>query len=361
MRYYLIAGEASGDIHGSALMRSIKSSDPNAEFRFWGGDEMESVSEGLVKHYRDTSFMGFIEVIKNLFVIMKLFSFCKKDITAFSPDKIIFIDYPGFNLRMASWAKKNGYETIYYIAPQVWAWKESRVKKIKKSIDHLFVILPFEKAFFEKHSIDAKYFGHPLTTRIERFLDSHKINENIPKDCIACFPGSRSQEIRAHMDVIIQAAKKLPNEKFVIAGVQSVETNVYKQAYNQNIDIIFNKNYQLLSKAKLAIVTSGTATLETALFNVPQVVIYKGNELSYQIAKRIIKLEYISLVNLLSNKEVVKELIQNQLTTDNLTKEIRSLMDKAVIESQRHAYGQIRQMLGTEDPSIEIAKIITQN
>jgi len=358
MKYYLIAGEASGDIHGSALMSAIKIQDPNATFRFWGGDNMQNISQGIVKHYKDTSFMGFIEVIKNLPTIIKLFSFCKKDIKEYNPDKIIFIDYPGFNLRMALWAKKKGFETIYYIAPQVWAWKESRVKKIKKYIDHLFVILPFEEAYFQSHGIDAKYYGHPLVNRIKSFQESCELNKTIPPNCIACFPGSRKQEIKAHMDVIIQAAEEFPDEKFVIAGVQSVDSSVYQNQSNHNIEIIFNKNYQLLSQAKLAIVSSGTATLETALFNVPQVVIYKGNELSYQIAKRIIKLDYISLVNLLANKEVVKELIQGQLTKDNLVFELKSLMNIAVIDIQRDAYAEIRQMLGEENPNIAIANII---
>jgi lipid-A-disaccharide synthase len=261
---------------------------------------------------------------------------------------------------MAGWSKKQGFKTIYYIAPQVWAWKESRVKKIKKYIDQLFVILPFEESYFQEHNIKAKYFGHPLKTRIKKFQDSYVPDITIPSDCIACFPGSRKQEISAHMDVIIQVAKRFSKENFVIAGVQTVDTKVYDQLVPNNFQIVFNQNYQILSQAKLAIVSSGTATLEAALFNVPQVVIYRGNELSYQIAKRIIKLEHISLVNLLAKRTVVKELIQSELSKDRLEKEIESLLQESTMTFQRQAYAQINNILGEDDPSLAIASLIVK-
>ena len=358
MKYYLIAGEASGDINAAALMSSILKQDPDAEFRYWGGDEMGKIAPGLVKHYKNTSFMGFVEVFKNLKTIISLFKFCKKDILNYNPDKVIFIDYPGFNLRMAKWTKRKGFFNIYFIAPQVWAWKESRVKQINAYVDQLFVVLPFEKAFFAKHNIDAHYFGHPLKHRINKFIKDKSTNTKNKNGFIACFPGSRKQEIKSHMHIINAIAKKMPQQEFKVAAVKSVQSKIYEQKKEPNIKLVYNQNYELLCRAKSAIISSGTATLEAALFGVPQVVIYKGNPISYQIAKRIINLKYISLVNLLADSPVVSELIQSELTVDRLHEELSKLNQNDHRASMFNSYSSISSQLGEGNPCNKIAELI---
>lgn len=326
MKYYIIAGEASGDLHGSNLIKEIRLLDNTAAFRVWGGDKMEAAGAILVKHYRDLAFMGFVEVLKNLRVILNNLAYCKKDILLHKPDVLVLIDYPGFNLRIAKWAKERGIRVIYYISPQVWAWKESRVKTIKRDVDKMIVILPFEKDFYKKWNFEVEYVGHPLLDVIDNFVPGKKLfsHENI----IALLPGSRKQEILKKLPVMLDAAKNFPSYQFVIAKAPGIDETFYNtllQPY-PNVSFVVNQTYQLLSEAKAALVTSGTATLETALFSVPQIVCYKGSNLSYQIAKRLIKIKYISLVNLIMNKEVVKELIQRDLTAENITAELSLLL-----------------------------------
>jgi lipid-A-disaccharide synthase len=327
VKYYIIAGEASGDLHGSNLIKEIKKLDAGAIIRGWGGDKMEAAGAMLAKHYRDLAFMGFAEVIKNLPAIMKNFKFCKEDIQTFQPDAVILINYSAFNLRIAKWTHQKKYKTIFYISPQVWAWKESRIKTIKKYIDKMIVILPFEKQFFKKWNYDVEYVGHPLVDVIENFKKEHssiKQSSNI----IALLPGSRKQEIATKLPIMLQASKNFSNYNFIVAKAPSVDDEFYEpflSGYN-NVEVITNDTYSLLMKATAALVTSGTATLETALFGVPEVICYKAGSISYQIAKRLVKLKFICLVNLIMDKEVVKELIQNDLTAENITKELNGIL-----------------------------------
>jgi len=328
MQYYIIAGEASGDLHGSNLIKELRKLDATASIRCWGGDKMEAAGATVVKHYRDLAFMGFTEVIKNLPTIFRNIDFCKKDILAHKPDVLILIDYPGFNLRIAKWAKQQGLKIIYYISPQVWAWKENRVKDIKANVDKMLVILPFEKDFYKKWNYDVEYVGHPLVEVIESFQSSVYSLKLNPANIIALLPGSRKQEILKKLPIMLEVAKFFPAYQFVVAKAPGLDENFYNQllAPYTNVSAVVNKTYELLSQAKAALVTSGTATLETALFAVPEVICYKGNSLSYQIAKRLIKIKYIGLVNLIMDKEVVKELIQDELTVENIKNELENLL-----------------------------------
>jgi lipid-A-disaccharide synthase len=335
MQYYIIAGEASGDLHGSNLIKELRKLDAAANIRCWGGDKMEAAGATLVKHYRDLAFMGFIEVIKNLRTIFKNIDFCKKDILDNKPDVLILIDYPGFNLRIAKWAKRQGLKVIYYISPQVWAWKENRVKGIKESVDKMLVILPFEKDFYKKWNYEVEYVGHPLVEVIEEFgirnleLGIQNGASVIPNSgIIALLPGSRQQEILKKLPIMLEVAKHFPDYQFVVAKAPGLEESFYNEllAPYKNVSSMVNKTYELLSQSKAALVTSGTATLETALFAVPEVICYKGNAISYKIAKALVKIKYIGLVNLIMDKEVVKELIQDELTVENLKKELGDLL-----------------------------------
>lgn len=327
MKYYIIAGEASGDLHGSNLIKELQKLDSAAEICCWGGDKMKATGAALVKHYKELAFMGFAEVIKNLPEILKNFKFCKNDISMFHPDVIIFIDYPGFNLRMAKWAKENNYKTVFYISPQVWAWKESRVKNIKKYIDKMLVILPFEKDFYKKWNYDVEYVGHPLVKVIEDFKKEHP-QIHFSENTIALLPGSRKQEIEAKLPVMLESTKNFPDYQFIVGKAPSIEDEFYEGFIKdyKNVQVISNETYSLLMKSAAALVTSGTATLETALFGVPEIVCYKASNISYQIAKRLVKLKFISLVNLIMNKEVVKELIQNDLTSENITAGLKKIL-----------------------------------
>lgn len=333
MKYYIIAGEASGDLHGSNLMKSLLKVDTEAQFRFWGGDLMQNVGGTLVMHYKERSFMGFAEVIFNLRKILGLIKFCKNDIEEFQPDVIVFIDNSGFNLRIAEWAKKKNFRTHYYISPQVWASRAGRIEKIKRDIDQMYVILPFEKAFYKEHGFDVHFVGHPL---IDAIADRTQVDENTfrkensltDKPIIALLPGSRKQEITKMLGVMLSLVEDYPDYQFVIAGAPSQEFSFYEPFIkNENVAFIANKTYDLLSVSMAALVTSGTATLETALFKVPQVVCYKANAISYQIAKRIITLKFISLVNLIMDREVVTELIQNDLNKTRLKNELDKILD----------------------------------
>ena len=332
MKYYIIAGEASGDLHGSNLIKELHKLDTNAVIRCWGGDKMKAAGAILVKDYRELAFMGFTEVIKNLPTIFRNLSFCKKDILQHRPDILILIDYPGFNLRIAKWAKQQGLKIVYYISPQIWAWKENRVHGIKKYVDKMLVILPFEKAFYKKWNYEVEYVGHPLVEVIEEFEnqkskpDSYRVENQ--KLVIALLPGSRRQEILKKLPVMLQVANHYPDYKFIVAKAPGLPDEFYNELLQpySNVDSVANKTYELLSQSQAALVTSGTATLETALFAVPEIICYKGNGISYQIAKRLIKIKYIGLVNLIMDKQVVKELIQDELTEKNLVAELDLLL-----------------------------------
>lgn len=344
MKYYIIAGEASGDLHGSNLIKEIKELDADAAIRCWGGDMMQAAGGNVVKHYRELAFMGFIEVVKNLPAILSNLKFCKQDIEYFKPDALVLIDYPGFNLRIAKWAKEQGYKIIYYISPQVWAWKEGRVKGIKKWVDKMLVILPFEKEFYKQWDYNVEYVGHPLVEVIDEFSktkswqmitmhpngDTSQKSEDASKEVIALLPGSRKQEIAIKLPIMLKATASFPQYECIVAQAPSQPYEFYKEivAPYPNVEIAFTgQTYTLLKRAKAALVTSGTATLETALFGVPQIVCYKGSAISYQIAKRLVKIKYISLVNLIMDKPVVKELIQNELTPENLRHELSQILN----------------------------------
>jgi lipid-A-disaccharide synthase len=347
MKYYIIAGEASGDLHGSNLIKELQKLDANANIRCWGGDKMKATGAMLVKHYKELAFMGFAEVIKNLPEIFKNFKFCKNDITAFHPDVIIFIDYPGFNLRMAKWAKENNYKTVFYISPQVWAWKESRVKNIKKHIDKMLVILPFEKDFYKKWNYEVEYVGHPLVKVIEDFKKEHP-QIHVSKNIIALLPGSRKQEINAKLPVMLRATKNFPDYQFIVGKAPSIDDDFYEGFIKdyENVKVISNDTYSLLMKSVAALVTSGTATLETALFDVPEIVCYKASNISYQIARRLIKLKFICLVNLIMDKEVVKELIQNDLTPEKISLELKKILSNPQKkEKMQQDYAELKQLL----------------
>ena len=368
MKYYIIAGEASGDLHGSNLMKSIFIEDSAADIRFWGGDLMQAVGGKLVKHYRELAFMGFAEVIMNLRTIFKNIDICKNDILKFGPDVIVFIDYPGFNMRIAKWAKKRSIKTHYYISPQIWAWKENRIKSIKRDFDKLYVILPFEKDFYEvKHKMPVEFVGHPLIDAIdnhvkidfETFIGQNNLDN---KPIIAVLPGSRKQEISKMLAVMLSNVNDFSDYQFVIAGAPSQEFDFYKQFLTtENVKFVSNKTYDLLTHSHAALVTSGTATLETALFKVPEIVCYKAGWASYQIAKRIIVLKFISLVNLIMDEEVVVELIQENCNKSNIKSELQKILEpknRAVILNK---YEILEKKLGGIGASQKTARLIVKN
>jgi lipid-A-disaccharide synthase len=365
MKYYVIAGEASGDLHGSNLIRELQQQDKKAEVRCWGGDLMEAAGAEVVKHYKDLAFMGFTEVLMNLPEILGNLKFCKKDILAFKPDALILIDYPGFNLRIASWAKQQGLKIIYYISPQIWAWKESRVQTIKASVDKMLVILPFEKEFYHKWNYEVDYVGHPLVEVIDKFKSENgSLHPALPpeKPIVALLPGSRKQEILKKLPIMLAVSRLMPDYHFVVAQAPGQEDSFYEQmlAPFPNVSATKNKTYALLMQASAACVTSGTATLETALFAVPEVVCYKGSSISYQIAKRLIKVKYISLVNLIMDKPVVKELIQDELTVGNLRLELEELFNNPSKKAElQQDYSNLKSLLGQGGhASANAAKII---
>ncbi len=364
MKYYIIAGEASGDLHGSNLMKALLKEDNKADIRFWGGDLMSEVGGTLVTHYKERAFMGFVEVIMNLRKVLGFIKFCKKDITEYNPDVIIFIDNSGFNLRVAKWAKERGFRTNYYISPQVWASRASRVDKIKRDIDQMYVILPFEKEFYQKYNYEVNFVGHPLIdaiadrkqVAIKSFRKEHHLGE---KPIIALLPGSRKQEITKMLSVMLSLVDDFSDYQFVIAGAPSQDFSFYQSIIgSKKVAFIDNKTYDLLSVSFAALVTSGTATLEATLFKVPQVVCYKGSNISYQIAKRIITLKFISLVNLIMDREVVKELIQGDFTKKNLSNELKKILDENQRVKLFEAYYELEQKLGGKGASENTAKSI---
>lgn len=366
MKYYIIAGEASGDLYGSNLIKEIKKIDSKATFRAWGGDLMNLEDVRLVRHYKDHNYMGFAEVIWNLRIILKNITFCKEDIKKYNPDALILIDFPGFNMRIAKYFNKSSFPILYYIAPQVWAWKEKRVELIKKYVDSLYVILPFEKEFFKKHGIETTYHGHPLLEHIINFkkdkstpkLDFIKTNNLNPKrPIIALIPGSRKQEIIKKLPIMLNAVSSYSeNYNIVIAGMNMHKAIYQSISYNNNVNIVYENTYNLLNLSSFALVTSGTATLETAFFNVPQVVCYKANWISYSIAKSLVKIKFISLVNLILDYESVKELIQNDLNNIKLKEELRKIINMSHSNSIKNDYKKLISKCKGEDVSKNIAE-----
>ncbi len=369
MKYYIIAGEASGDLHASNLMRELKLLDSTADFRFWGGDLMQKQGGDLVKHYKELAFMGFTEVILNLRTILKNIEFCKKDILSHKPDVLILVDYPGFNLRIAEFAKKNGIKVFYYISPQVWAWKQSRVHHIKKYVDRMFVILPFEKDFYKKFSYEVDFVGHPLLDALEQrqrtkdtFPEFTRKNNLDERPIVAILPGSRKQEIEKMLPVMAKMSAHFPIYQFVVAGVSTQQQDFYS-ALSGKMDIkyLFGKTYDLLEQSTAALVTSGTATLETALFGIPEVVCYKGGAISFQIAKWLVKVDYISLVNLIMGKEVVRELIQNEFNETELRKELGKLLNTADYRANMKAdLNELKIKLGGAGASKKTAELMME-
>lgn len=368
MKYYIISGEASGDLHGSNLMSSLKKKDATADFRFWGGERMLSEGGQLVTHYRNMAFMGFLEVIKNLSTIIGFLNKCKVDIIQYKPDVLILIDYPGFNLRIAKWAKKQGIKVVYYITPQVWAWHKSRVFDLGKYTDKLLVILPFEAAFFKKYGFDAVYVGHPLLDAIEKFEPNNNFLplsiSNSDKPLLSLLPGSRRQEISVMLPIMLEAVRNIDMD-VIIAGASAIEVDFYQKiiskcSLEKSVHLVHDRTYDILSYSSYALVSSGTATLETALFGVPQIVCYKGSTISFMIAKQLVDLKYISLVNLIADNEIVKELIQNDLTAENIVNELNKLtQDKDLIKK---GYDELKIKLGSKGASdraaIEIFQLV---
>ena len=365
MRYYIIAGEASGDLHGSNLIKAIKVKDANAVIQCWGGDLMQAAGGNVVKHYRSLAFMGFVEVLMNLRTILSNIKFCKKDMEAFAPDVLICIDYPGFNLRIAKWAKTKGLKVIYFIAPQVWAWKENRVPAMRESIDRLLCILPFEKQYFkDRWNWEVDYIGHPLMQVLESQHDlPHPLPMLSAEKIIALLPGSRKQEILKKLPAMLSVVNDFPNYQFAIAQAPGLDDAWFASLVptNKNVHIVKGNTYALLNHSEAALVTSGTATLETALLGVPEIVCYKGNPITLALAKRFIKIKFIALVNLIMDKEVVKELIQEDLNKKNLVKELGLLLNDTAKKAQLKAdYQLLMERLYTGQSATEVAASIIQ-
>lgn len=372
MKYYIIAGEASGDLHGSNLMKALKVEDEAADFRIWGGDLMEAQGGQLVKHYRELAFMGFLEVVKNIRTILGNIKMCKRDILTYEPDVLILVDYPGFNLRIAKWAKAQGFKVYYYISPQIWAWHSSRVHGIKANVDRMFVILPFEREFYAKYDYPVDFVGHPLMDVIdayqspEHFRSDHQLS---PQPVIALLPGSRKQEIERLLNEMLSIVSDFPDHQFVIAGAPSQERSFYHKVIEKaplspeaekRVRFVDNQTYALLQHAEAALVTSGTATLETALFEVPQVVCYKGSPLSYFIARQVVNVDYISLVNLIVDREIVTELIQKDCNAERIKAELTALLDGERRQQLLKDYQTLKQVIGQGGASQKAARLMVQ-
>lgn len=368
MKYYIVAGEASGDLHASNLMKAIKQKDPDANFRCWGGDLMEQQGGEIVKHYRDLAFMGFFEVLAHLRTVLNNLAICKIDILLYEPDVLILVDFPGFNLRIAEFAKKNGIKVAYYISPQIWAWKKNRIHKIKACVDAMMVILPFEESFYAKYNYPVHYVGHPLLDAVpdkesaekdsQRFKEENNLDD---RPIIAILPGSRKQEIKAMLPRMIRMQKRFPDYQFVVSTVSWIPSSFYEKIIGkQKIATVLSQTYPLLSHAQAALVTSGTATLETALFRVPQVVCYKGNWISYIIARSLIKgIQYISLVNLISDSPVVTELIQADFNDQRTADELAALLHSSTTQQRiEEGYNNMIQKLGHSGASSRAADVV---
>ena len=368
MKYYVIAGEPSGDLHASNMMKELLLLDNSIEFRFWGGDLMEAVAHQKPrKHIKDLAFMGFVEVMKNIRTIFKNIDFCKKDILEFKPEILILVDYPGFNLRIADWAKKQGIRVFYYISPTIWAWKEDRVEIIKRSVEKMFVILPFEVAVYKKHNYNADYVGHPLLDAIEQeksslpdkatFISKNNLDE---RPIIAVLPGSRKQEIERMFSIMLNVVDDFKGYQFVIAGTTNLPKEAYQMALDKNLKVVFNQTYALMHNAHAGIIKSGTSTLESALFRLPQVVCYKGGTISYSIARMVVgnRVKYISLPNLILDKPVVKELIQSDLTPKNLKEELSKILEGSDRQEMLKEYDGLITLLGNSGASKKVAELM---
>jgi lipid-A-disaccharide synthase len=355
MRIFIISGEASGDLHGANLVKELKSLSPECIIEGWGGDKMRDVGVKIHKHYRELAFMGFAEVIANIRTIMRNFELCKSTIASFKPDTLVLIDYPGFNLRMAEWAHQRGIRVVYYISPQIWAWKQGRIKKIKKFVDEMCVVLPFEKAYYAKFDMDVHFVGHPLLDEIKK---ESPISEK--KKVIALLPGSRKQEISTMLPIMLESVKNFPDYKAVIAGAPGQDASFYEPFLKgHNAEIVFGKTYDILKSSSAGLITSGTATLESGIFKLPQIVCYKGNPLSYFIARQLVKIKYISLVNLILDKPAVKELIQYELNIENITKELESLLENPSHKQQiKDDYDTLERALGSGGASRNTAMVV---
>lgn len=359
-KFYIIAGEASGDLHASNLVKALLRKQPTLQLRGWGGDMMQNAGVDVVKHYKELAFMGFIEVAKNIRTILGNFKLCKADILEYQPDAVILVDYPGFNLRMAKWLRSNKIKVFYYISPQIWAWHQSRVKEIKENVDRMFVILPFEKVFYANHGMSVDFVGHPLLDVVEDFYPK---DLKLSPKTIALLPGSRKQEISMVLPEMLAVIEHFSDYQFVIAGAPSQSESFYRKVIGehslaQKIPIVFGQTYDVLAQSKAALVTSGTATLEAALFETPQVVCYKGSAISYQIAKRLVKVNYISLVNLIADKEMVKELIQKELNTPNLIQELSTILAEKNQPKIKADYQKLKELLGNSGASERLATLI---
>lgn len=384
MKYYLIAGEASGDLHGANLMRALREKDPQAEFRFWGGDDMAAVAGTPVRHIRELAIMGFVEVVAHLRTVLGNIAFCKRDIERWKPDVVVGIDYPGFNLKIEAWAHDNGYKTVHYISPNLWAWKKGRIKGMRRTLDKLCYILPFEEQFFADNDMpQAVYVGHPLLDSISRKEEERKSgNEETwgsGKPIIALLPGSRRQELKNSLPLMIRLAEHHPEYQFVVAGMSLIGHNFYDElikkhsasipeSHTGSLSVTYDQTYNLLSQAYAAIVCSGTATLEAALFNVPQVVCYSGNPISYLIARAVVgsRIKYISLVNLIADSPIVTELIQDDFNADRLEREFNLItVDESNRERMLNEYADMRTLLGSGGASMRAAdtvyNLITNN
>jgi lipid-A-disaccharide synthase len=362
MKYYIIAGEASGDLHAANMLRELKALDPEAKFRAWGGDLMQEQGAELVKHYRDLAFMGFLEVAMNLRTILKNIALCKEDIAQWKPDAVILVDYPGFNLRIAPFAHELKIPVFYYISPQIWAWKQKRVFKIKETVDRVFCILPFEKDFYTKHNYPADFVGHPLLDSVARFEESKAVEDDGRK-IIAVLPGSRKQELRKILPPMLEVAKSFPQYRFVIGGAPGQPLSFYKEIMgNDRMEIVFGKTYALLKQAYAGLIKSGTSTLEAALFNLPQVVCYKTSAVSYNIAKRVANVKYISLPNLIMDEPIVTELIQEDMSVARMTSELKLITENQngrdkMLSDYKRLFGK----LGGAGASKKVATLILEH
>ncbi len=355
MRYYIITGEPSGDIHAANLVNELKKNDTKSIIRAWGGERLIAEGVSLARNIKGSSFMGFWSVINNLGVIRSNLKFCRQDILSFKPDILILVDYPGFNLKIAEFAKNNGVKVFYYISPKVWAWNRSRILKIRRFVDHLLVIFPFEVDFYNRHGVEATYVGNPLLDEIEK--KNYSFSFKSLKPIIALLPGSRKQEVETILPKMLEVVESFPNYQFVIGATNTFSKEYYQSFIKErNVALVFNETYGLLSHASAALVTSGTATLETALFRVPQIVCYKTNWLTYIIAKTLIKIDYLSLVNILLGKEIVKELIQKRLNKENLSRELNNLfVEKEMILT---GYDKLSTLLNKKGASKNAARFI---
>jgi lipid-A-disaccharide synthase len=355
--YYIIAGEASGDLHGAHLMQAILKKQPTASFRFWGGDKMQAVGGDMVTHYRKMAFMGFWEVIQNISTILSLIKTCKSDILETKPQVLILVDYPGFNMRIAAFAKKHNIRVVWYIAPQVWAWKAHRVQTLKKITDRLMAILPFEQAFFAQHHMDIDYVGHPLLDHLDWKPANVEPNKKLR---IALLPGSRKQEIKSILPSMLSVVKHFPDAEFTISQAPSQPKETYASFLSDRVKLSTVQNNELLTQSDIALVASGTATLETALIGIPQAVCYRTSYISYRLAKSFIKVPYISLVNLIANNEVVREIIQDDLNPYSLEREIKRLSKPDVRKKMLKEYEDIRIKLGEGGASDRAASIVLE-